>query len=103
MWKNCYWYKEQKRIYTPHKLTTGIEVSEIDILPDTCQRFIQNYLDATCEILSSNSNNRVILNLVTHSCMALKDVPKEIQKENRYVTLVLCALVRWIWGALSFM
>ena len=62
-------------LFTNEQLVLKFLKCQIDILPETCQRFIQNYLDPTCEILSSNGINRGILNFVTHSHMALKDVP----------------------------
>ena len=81
--------KKEPKVFTNEQLLLKFLNCHLDILPETRQRLVKNYLEPTCELLLSHGMNRSILNLDRRSRMNMNDIPKEIYKKK---TDVLAAL-----------
>ena len=81
--------KKEPKVFTNEQLLLKFLNCHLDILPETRQRLVKNYLEPTCELLLSHGMNRSILNLDRRSRMNMNDIPKEIYKKKKDVLAAL--------------
>jgi len=81
--------RKTPKVFTNEQLLIKFLNCHIDILPETRQRLVKNYLQSTCEFLLSKGMSRNMLNLDRRAHIDFKDIPKE---KYRKKTDVLAAL-----------
>ena len=81
--------KKEPKVFTNEQLLLKFLNCHLDILPDTRQRLVKDYLEPTCNLLLSHGMNRSIINLDRRSRMNMNDMPKEIYKKKTDVLAVL--------------